>query len=86
MPIYNNYVCIADLYGLREAFASVPNAVPNADMVNTVHEAARSFADVVISEVPTSYERDRAIQSLREAVLWAHSAIALRSRSKVETE
>ncbi len=86
MPKYGNYVGIADLYGLGQAFTPVPNSVPNADSVNTVNEAAKGFAEILISRVPASYERDRAIQALRETVLWAHSAVGLWLRSEVESE
>lgn len=40
-----------------------------------VNEAAREFAKAIIQVVPWSVDRDRAVQSVREAAIWAREAL-----------
>jgi hypothetical protein len=82
MPNYNDYVGIADLYGLKNAFLPVPNSTPNADLINVVNRMATEFGGMLTTQVPSTYERDQAVRALREAVLWAHSAISLGTKTK----
>jgi hypothetical protein len=46
-----------------------------AERYVAVNEGAKAFAKVVIENVPWSIDRDRAVQLIREAAMWAKDAM-----------
>lgn len=47
-----------------------------------IHEAAKTFAQVILAKVPDSDDRDEVLHLLREASMLACSAISLDGRLK----
>jgi hypothetical protein len=47
-----------------------------------LHEAARAFAEVILTHTPASEDRVAALRLLREAVMTACAAVALDGRLK----
>lgn len=56
-----------------------PGAEQN-DGIFEVNAAAREFAEVIFRNVPGSADRSAALRALREAKMWANSAIVLKGR------
>jgi hypothetical protein len=51
-----------------------------AEQIFEVNGAAREFARAILLNVPSSADRSAALRALREAKMWANSAISLRGR------
>ena len=53
-----------------------PDQIPR---YQTIRDAARVFAKIVLENTPTSADQSAAIRKIREAVMTANAAIALES-------
>jgi hypothetical protein len=50
------------------------------DRMFEVNAAAREFMEVILFHVPGSADRSAALRAVREAKMWAYSAIVLKGR------
>ena len=59
--------------------AATPEKLAHYD---AIHVGAKRFAEVILAHVPSSVDRNLALQLLREATMTACSAVALEGRLK----
>ena len=64
-------------YLLREIFTYHPPSPYQQKCYESVREAAKHFATIILHNVPTCADRTAALRKVREAVMTANAAIAL---------
>jgi hypothetical protein len=61
---------------LRDLFTHHPPKGDQKDRYESIRIAALEFGKVVLKRSPSSREQTHALNKIREAVMWAHAAIA----------
>jgi hypothetical protein len=67
---------------LEDVFRYHPPDAKRAAQHDKVNNAAIAFARVLLAETPECADRSAALRSVREARLWANSALALEANAE----
>lgn len=62
---------------LNELFSYHPPTIESLPRFSAINQAAKNFAEVVLSNCPPSADRSDAIRKIREARMTANAAVAL---------
>jgi hypothetical protein len=66
---------------LDDLFSSEPTFGEDQLHQQAIRSAARVYAEVIVNHTPPCADQTRAVSYLRQSVMWANSAIALKGKS-----